>query len=163
MVGWFRSLGISDAEDLTQEVFLQVVRDLHRFQGDEDALRRWLYTVAWHRMIDHRRRLRRHERALERARFVGEAASTDAVSAAADDSQKWSADPDLLRALGLLSRPQREVLTLRFVADLSIEEVARITGRTKTSVKALQRRGMARLRKILEWGVPPPARGADVK
>src|SRR5438067_382498 len=60
VLGYLRTQGVPDPEDVTGEVFLQVARDLHRFKGDDDALRRWVFTIAHHRMVDsHRRRARR--------------------------------------------------------------------------------------------------------
>ena len=54
-------------------------------------------------------------------------------------------DPALVSAIGRLTPDQREVVVLRFVADLPIEAVARITGRTTGAVKALQHRALAQL------------------
>jgi RNA polymerase sigma-70 factor (ECF subfamily) len=58
-------------------------------------------------------------------------------------------DPELVRALALLTDDQREVIALRFIADLPLEEVARITKRKIGAVKALQHRGLATLGRIL--------------
>lgn len=54
-------------------------------------------------------------------------------------------DPALLSAIDGLTPQQREVVLLRFVADLPIEAVARIAGRTTGAVKALQHRALAQL------------------
>ena len=41
-----------DAEDLTGDVFVRVARNLHEFKGDSAALRRWVFTIAHHRLVD---------------------------------------------------------------------------------------------------------------
>jgi DNA-directed RNA polymerase specialized sigma24 family protein len=58
-------------------------------------------------------------------------------------------DPELLWALDALTPLQREVVVLRFVADLPIADVARIVRRPRTAVKALQARGLAHLEATL--------------
>jgi len=59
VLGYVRSQGAAEPEDLLGEIFLQVVRDIGRFRGDEAALRRWVFTIAHHRLIDARRRSQR--------------------------------------------------------------------------------------------------------
>ena len=58
-------------------------------------------------------------------------------------------DPELVAALGRLTPDQREVVVLRFVADLPIEEVASLTGRTEGAVKSMQHRALAQLARTL--------------
>jgi RNA polymerase sigma-70 factor (ECF subfamily) len=121
-------------------VFLQVARDLHRFSGDDDACRRWVFTIAHHRLIDARRReVRRPQVA---SYLVPDEA---AVAAEADDA----IDAELLVALDRLTPEQREVVVLRFVADLSLEAVARVTRRRVGAVKAMQHRALEQLGRIL--------------
>src|SRR5919201_1250418 len=59
VLGYLRGLDSPDAEDLLGEVFVQVVRDLARFEGDERAFRAWLFTIAHNRFLDAKRRARR--------------------------------------------------------------------------------------------------------
>ena len=61
-------------------------------------------------------------------------------------------DPELIDALATLSADQREVVVLRFVADLPLEAVAKITGRKVGAVKALQHRGLENLRRAVSRG-----------
>src|SRR5947207_12860299 len=115
--GYLRTQGVSDPEDVTGEVFLQVSRDLHRFTGDDDALRRWVFTIAHHRMVDsHRRRSRRP------------VVTGDEVPEQASPPPVEPLDPDLVEALDSLTEAQREVIVLRFVADMPIDAVAKLTG-----------------------------------
>ena len=138
VLGYLRSERVDDPEDLLGEVFLQVTRDLHKFSGDDDALRRWVFTIAHNRVVDaSRKRSRRREEVVE---LVPE----DIVPELEDPF-----DPELVAALHELTEDQREVLTLRFVADLPLETVAHLTARSVGGVKALQHRGLAQLKKIL--------------
>ncbi|HEX4978826.1 MAG TPA: sigma-70 family RNA polymerase sigma factor [Acidimicrobiales bacterium] len=145
VLGYLRSERVPDPEDVLGEVFLQVARDLRRrrFRGDDAALRRWVFSIAHNRIVDaHRRRTRdRSEPAAEAVEGTG------GLRTAGGPPDPF--DQDLVEALGSLSDDQREVVVLRFVADLSIEQVATITGRTAGAVKALQHRGLDNLRRNL--------------
>ena len=134
VLGYLRSQRASEPEDLLGEVFLQVVRDVPRFRGDDDALRRWVFAIAYHRLVDARRRSGRRPALDDRP-------VPELFSAPPADLL----DPDLVRALRELTAEQRDVVALRFVADLSIEAVATLTGRSPGAVKALQHRALAAL------------------
>lgn len=133
VLGYLHGQRVPDPEDLLGEVFLQVARDLHRVTGGEDDVRRWVFTLARHRVIDDaRRRARRPATSAQLPEVAGEPAPDPF-------------DPVLTEALSRLTPDQREVLLLRFVADLSLEAVARITRRRVGAVKALQHRALAQL------------------
>lgn len=139
VLGYLRSQGAEDPEDLLGEVFYQVARDLHSFEGGPAEVRRWVFTVARHRLIDDRRR--RLVRPLMLWRNPPEVG--------VEDRPDLGLDVDLLEALRALTPRQREVLALRFVSDLPLEDVARITRRRVGAVKALQHRGLEALRRLL--------------
>jgi RNA polymerase sigma-70 factor (ECF subfamily) len=111
-------------------VFLHVVRDLPRFRGDETMQRAWVFGIARHRLADERRRSARRPR-------VTTTAVPDVSSPPPD-----SFDPELSAALGRLTADQREVVVLRFVADLPLGSVAAMTRRSVGAVKALQHRAL---------------------
>jgi RNA polymerase sigma-70 factor (ECF subfamily) len=135
---YLHSQRVDGPEDLLGEVFFQVTRSLHQFQGDTDDLRRWVFTIARHRVIDDRRRRARRP-----------ATSTDAVPEAAVEDEDGF-DEGLVPALHGLTADQREVVALRFIADLSLEEVAGLTDRTVGATKALQHRALRQLARRLE-------------
>ena len=137
--GYFRGRGARDPNDLTGDVFVSVTRGLGSFHGDADALRRWVFTIAHHRMVDEYRSSQ-HDRHVWMAE-VPDAPHAD-VTAGDDD--------DLTRALAMLSDEQREVVVLRFVADLAVKDVARIVGKRQGAVKMLQARGLERLHELLQ-------------
>jgi RNA polymerase sigma-70 factor (ECF subfamily) len=137
VLGYLRAQAAEDPEDLLGEIFLQVVRDRHRFQGSSDDLRRWVFSIAHNRLIDHFRRRRR------RPPPAPLTDQHDVVDHRAIDASL--PDGELLEALASLTPEQRQVVVLRFVGDLSIEDVARIVRRRPGAVKALQQRGLTQL------------------
>jgi RNA polymerase sigma-70 factor (ECF subfamily) len=141
VLGYLRAHGVPDAEDVLGDVFVQVVRDLGRFRGDEAALRRWVFSIAHNRMVDWHRRRRRREAAL--AAVAGDRREP------ARDPDGAVVDPALVAALAALTPLQREVVVLRFVADLPLADVARVVRRPVGAVKALQHRALARLARAL--------------
>ena len=138
VLGYFRGRGAHDPANLTGDVFVNVTRGLPKFRGDAPALRRWVFTIAHHRMVDEYRRST-HEPHVWAA---------DVPDAPARDAE--SVDRDLLDALLGLTDDQREVVVLRFIADLSLEDVAKIVGKGTGAVKMLQARGLESLRGTLE-------------
>ncbi|MBW3669242.1 MAG: sigma-70 family RNA polymerase sigma factor [Actinobacteria bacterium] len=138
VLGYLRAQRAPEPEDLLGEVFVQVARDLPRFKGDDAALRRWVFAIAHNRLLDARRRQGRRP--------------PPASGVIPDRPASLPAeplDPALVKALGALTPEQREVIVLRFVADLPLEDVARIVSRRVGAVKALQHRALDALAKAL--------------
>jgi RNA polymerase sigma factor (sigma-70 family) len=145
VLGYLRGLGAAEAEDLTGEVFLQVVRDLHRFDGDRAAFKAWVLTIAHHRFIDHVRRAGRRPVELRPAPGDDRRVSPDAeVEALARLGERR-----VRELFAMLSPDQRAVLLLRILGDLTVEQVGRVVGKRPGAVKALQRRGLATLARRL--------------
>jgi RNA polymerase sigma-70 factor (ECF subfamily) len=149
VLGYLRAQAASDPEDLAAEVFYQVVRDLGRFRGDDAALRRWVFTIAHHRLVDHHRRRRRQP-----VIVTWDAALYELAAAPSDDALP---DRQLVDALKALTAAQRDVAVLRFVADLPIADVARLLRRRPGAVKALQNRALTTLAGLLAGGGILPA------
>ena len=141
VAGFLRARGAPDAEDLTSEVFISFCRSLPRFEGDEAQLRSCLLTIAHRRLVDERRR--RGRRPVEVAQ---EAADRIPGGDVEDEAVGGLAGAEARRLLAHLSDDQRTVVTLRILADMSIEDVARVVGKRPGAVKALQHRALARLR-----------------
>lgn len=150
VLGYLRGQGVPDPDDVLSEVFLQVARALPRFRGEDAELRPWVFTIARHRAIDDRRR---------RARRVRTSALGDDAVELAEPGPADPVDPQLLGALRELTADQREVVVLRFVADLSLEQVAAVTQRPVGAVKSMQHRALGQLARILGEG--PGAVGGD--
>lgn len=145
VASYLRWNGVIDVESVTNEVMAQVHRNLHRFTGDAPAFRSWAFTIAHHRMVDDRRASGRRptiaDTEIHEAEITGNA-EDDALDALGDDR--------LRRLLDGLSSDQREVLILRIVADLSLEDVAIALGKRRGAIKSLQHRALATLRRQLD-------------
>lgn len=141
VISYFRACQVADAEDLTAETFLGMLRSLARFSGSQDEFRSWLMTIAHRRLVDYFRRGANNEL------FLSDQEPVDGRASYAD--QPLLIDPRLVTGLRNLSPAQREVIALRFVSDLSLQETVAITGRPLTAVKSLQKRGVASLRRAV--------------
>jgi RNA polymerase sigma factor (sigma-70 family) len=140
---WHRA---SDPDGVTNDVFAQVHRNLPKFDGDEQGFRSWVFTIAHHRMIDDRRRASRQPR-LQRDVDVEDHMGRGDVE---DDALAVLAHDGVRELLTVLSRDQRDVVLLRVIADLSVEEVARTLDKREGAIKALQHRALAALRRHLD-------------
>ena len=140
---WHRA---SDPDGLTNDVFVQVHRNLAAFEGDAQGFRSWLFTIAHHRMIDDRRRSSRQP-AVQREIAVDEDVGQGDVE---EDAFAVLANDEVRELLAVLSPDQRDVVLLRIVADLSVEDVARLLGKREGAIKALQHRALASLRRHLD-------------
>ena len=129
-----------DAEDAAQDVFVQAFRALPRYEVRAQPLRSWLFRIARNVAIDRARRRRSapHDPATLDARFDrGTTEALDAVRSA-----------DALRAhLARLPDSQREVIFLRYAADLDAGELAAMTSRTPAAVRQIHCRALAELRR----------------
>jgi RNA polymerase sigma-70 factor (ECF subfamily) len=140
---WHRA---SDPDGLTNDVFAQVHRKLSTFEGDDQRFRSWLFTIAHHRMIDDRRRANR-EPQMQSDLGADESVGWGDVE---EDAFAVMAHDHVRDLVAVLSPDQRDVVLLRIVADLSVEEVARMLDKREGAVKALQHRALATLRRHLK-------------
>ena len=151
VAGYLRGRGVDDADGLTNEVFLRVHRTMHRFDGTADEFRSWVFTIAHNAAVDEGRRRRRR---------VNETATAHPPESAGGDVETLFmarlADERVRDLLGVLTDDQQAVLLLRVVSGLSVRETASVLGKGEEAVKALQRRGLAALRRQLtgKEGVP---------
>jgi RNA polymerase sigma-70 factor (ECF subfamily) len=145
----YRVLGsVEEAEDVVQETFVLAFRALGSYRGDGPP-GAWLARIAvresWRRS---RSRTREASRMAPLDQVV-EATTPDATDVArtvlAAEEQA-----DVRRAVAGLPDPYREVVSLRFLADRSIADIAHVTGRPEATVKTQLYRGLARLRTLLE-------------
>lgn len=131
------------ADDLVEQAFVALLEEGGQVRGDGAALRAWLFGVARHDLLDWCKRAERrsdHELTRDHA-----AALPDEGPDPADQALAATLDPRLHAALAQLTPEQHEVLELRLVAELSLAQVAELTGRTVGAVKLLQHRAVRRL------------------
>lgn len=141
---YVRARSAAEPDDVVGEVFLQVVRDLERFDGGEREFRTWLFTIAHHRLLDARRRDTRRPVRAAPDRVLEDAADIGDVE---DDAIAGLTVARVRELVGRLSPEQQDVLLLRLFGDLTTPETAAIVGKRPGAVKALLRRGLANLRK----------------
>ena len=156
VAGYLRMQGARDVDDLTSEVFLAMFRNIATFSGTEANFRSWVFVIAHRRLQDERRR--RFRRPAEES-FDGSAADRLVETAAGADTED-----EALRALAtervgeLCSRlvpDQRDVVLLRVLGDLTVDQVAEVLGKSPGAVKQLQRRAFGALRRLVDReGVP---------
>jgi len=145
--------GAEDPEAITNDVFLKAFRALASFSGGEPEFKSWLFSIARNLLIDAYRQSTRRPKI---------SATLDiphrSVASAESDALTSMSAARVAELLSCLSDDQREVITLRLVTDLTLRQVAEITDKPITAVKALQRRGMRRLQKELgaEWSPNKP-------
>jgi RNA polymerase sigma-70 factor (ECF subfamily) len=139
------------AEDVAADTWVQVVRSMTAFRGDEQAWRAWLFTTARWRAFDERRRCSRRPV----TPLVEVASDHLPVSEdAADVAIEHLATRSMMALVAELPALQAEVILLRVVAGLDNETVARLTGRSPGAVRVAAHRGLRRLAQILaETGV----------
>ena len=133
------------ADDLASEVWLAAAQGLSRFQGDADDFRSWLFTVARRRVADHYRRDSRRPTLVALDTVADLPGTSDP---AGESTATLSAEEAIEVLVRALPKDQAEVILLRVVADLSVEQTAKIMGRSAGSVRVLQHRALARLAKI---------------
>lgn len=141
---WSRVHDAQQAEDLTGEVFIRMVANLSGYRDLSLPFRAWLYRIARNLIIDHHRK----------------ESSAQALANIVDQPTAQSSPEDLAeaaltlqrvqRALQNIEPEQREVVELRFLAELSLEEVSLVINKSIPAVKALQHRGLASLRTHLK-------------
>lgn len=150
VLGYLRAQRAAEPEDLTSEVFVGVVRGLPSFSGDERGFRSWVFSIAHRRLIDERRRrVRSREEPADPVELASGVAGAPRGDVEAEGlarlGARWAAE-----LLDTLTEEQRTVVLLRVVADLSVRDVAEITGRSPGAVKTMQRRALLRLARRLE-------------
>jgi RNA polymerase sigma factor (sigma-70 family) len=147
ILSYVRAQGSPDPDALTNETLLRAFREIGSFTGDVDGFRAWTFTIARCRLIDERRARSRRPRTESLtddsgvARLVPRGGDVE-VDAFVSLGEDWVRD-----TLDALAPDQRDVLVLRFVGDLSIDQTASVLGKTSGAVKALQHRGIAAIRR----------------
>jgi RNA polymerase sigma-70 factor (ECF subfamily) len=141
--GYLRAHGAAEPDDLTGEVFLGLVRELPRFEGDEQGLRALTFTIAHRRLVDELRRRGRRPVTATDPEVLAESAG--AGGDVGEDAMASLDEARVREALDALPPDQRSVLLMRILGDLTIEEIARAIGKRPGAVKALQRRALKRV------------------
>ena len=138
----------SDAEDLTQLVFVKALEALPRYESRGIPFGGWLFRLARNTVIDHVRTRHDHVDLDAAAGHAGTEAAPDDVTVARQEMDEVAV------ALAALTDEQREAITLRFFAGLSAREAAAVMGKQEGTVRGLQFRAIAALRRELRIDQP---------
>jgi RNA polymerase sigma-70 factor, ECF subfamily len=144
------------AEDVTAQVFLAMVRGVSQYEHRDRPFLAWLYGISRKQVAVHFR---------EASRRNGDCHDTGGAEAESDGAHGdvWGPEHDYERreqnaklalALRALPEAQREIVLLRSLLDLSIEQTAQITGKSRGAVKQLHRRALDSLRVRLAHLLP---------
>jgi RNA polymerase sigma-70 factor, ECF subfamily len=135
------------AEDLAADVFLRAFKRVNGFVWQGTSIAAWLLMISRNIVADYYRSPRWRKEILDGGGFDHERASDDFEARPDEVVVDHMVINDVTRLIPLLSPDQAEVLTLRFIDDLSLLETAEKTGRTEGAVKALQYRATRSLAK----------------
>ncbi len=140
---YYRVSDRQTAEELTGDVFIKMIKALPNYQIRKVPFQAWLFRIARNLTIDHYRKSSVRDHTVLTEGFVSD---EEDLETQADRSLT---NEFLIAALDMLTEDQREVIILRFLNQMPISEVAIMLDKSDSAVKALQRRGLQSLRKIM--------------
>ena len=135
----------TEAEDITQQVFLNALKSISSYKFKGMPFSSWLYRIAHNQVVDYlRKKKRRPVTLLDESLVSSDSENNPQLMAERDiDTER------LLSATQRLTDAQREVISLRFTSVLSTAQVAKIMGKSQGAIKALQHSAIVALRKAL--------------
>ena len=135
-----------DAEDLTQATFERAVRSARRYDKRRSSPMTWLLSIAQNLLVDHYRRgTGKHDQRLD-----ADDLDRALPAVAPVDATAFEVEPELAAALADLSDREREVIALRFGADLSGPQIADLMELTLANVQQILSRSLRRMRVTIE-------------
>ncbi|MGX1561800.1 RNA polymerase sigma factor [Streptomyces sp. NPDC055506] len=146
LLGYLRGLVGDDAEDVASDAWLEIARDLGRFQGDGAGFRGWTATIARHRALDHLRRQRVRPRPAVLEQDVLDLPGPHSTHDQALEALTTEHALELVRGL---PRDQAEAVLLRVVVGLDAPAAARVLGKRPGAVRTAAHRGLKRLARQL--------------
>lgn len=140
---------VADPDSTVGEVFLRAVTGLITFEGDERAFRAWLFRIARNLILDEHRKARRRRTDTVPTEILVRLSPVGDVE---QEALRSLSEQRVRAILDTLTPEQREVLLLRILGDLTVDEVALVVGKRPGAVKALQARGLAAIRRNIRQG-----------
>jgi RNA polymerase sigma-70 factor (ECF subfamily) len=147
LLRYMRVLVGNDAEDVTSEAWLQVVRDLHKFRGDGPDFRAWTATIARHRALDH---IRHHHRRPAYPTPTEDLPEPRNAPDAADLALDTLSTAEAVALISALPIDQAEAVMLRVVVGLDSITTAKVLGKRPGAVRMAAHRGLHRLAELLQ-------------
>lgn len=143
--------GASDPEALVNDVFMKVFTNIGTFVGTDSQFSGWVFKIARNQLIDEFRRGRRR---VDEA-VLGEEHESATPGTAETEALALAGDEWVAAQLSVLTQEQRDVVLLRVVSGLTIEEIAEVLGKRVGAIKAMQRRAFRALARNLERQAVP--------
>jgi len=137
----------TEAEDMTQQVFLKAFKSISGYQSKGSPFSSWLFRIAHNQVVDHWRKQSKRPTVPLEETLVGSSNSNPS----SDVELKMEIE-SLVAATKGLTEMQREVVSLRFAGGLPVAQVARIMGKSEGAIKALQHSAVVSLRKLMAAG-----------
>ncbi|HEY9287093.1 MAG TPA: sigma-70 family RNA polymerase sigma factor [Candidatus Dormibacteraeota bacterium] len=134
----------ADAEDLTEQVFLKMVDSIARYRPQGVAFSSWLYRIAHNLLVDRYRRAGRETVELSSDLHDLRPQIDPATMAQQSDDRRR-----LMAAIQRLTPEQQQIVSMRFVDGLEVEEIARLTHRSPGAIHSMQHRALASLYRFL--------------
>ena len=137
---------LADAEDIAGEVFVKATESIDKYKERGAPIQAWLFRIAHNLVIDYRRRKSKIE-------FV----PIEGMQAEGNDDVEGDAETNVefdrvIKALDQLTDDQRQIIELRFLGELTAEEVAEVLDKKGGTVRQVQSVALAKLRRILKEG-----------
>jgi RNA polymerase sigma-70 factor (ECF subfamily) len=145
----------ADAEDFTEQVFLKMVDSIQRYRPRGVAFSSWLYRIAHNLLVDRYRRAGREAVELTEHVQDGRPHADPATRAQTSEERRR-----LVEALRRLTHEQQQVITMRFIDNLNVDEIARLMRRRPGAIHSMQHRALASLYRFLKEGEQVEARRA---
>jgi len=133
----------TEAEDVTQQAFLNALRSISSFKWKGTPFSAWLFRIAHNLVVDYLRKGKKQTTTPLDESLV------DSDSNPQREAEYRLDIEQLVSATKQLTAAQREVISLRFAGELSVAEVAKVMGKSQGAVKALQHSAIVALRKVL--------------
>ena len=137
----FRVKNKDDAEEMTNQVFLEAWQGINRYDGKR-SFKTWVFTIARYTLIDF---YRKHRSTVDLEAVTELSDNTDIQADISTQSEVEIA----LAELNRLPELYQTVLELRFLEELEYSEIAIVTGKTENSVRVIVKRGLDKLRGIM--------------
>lgn len=110
-------------EDLLMDIVLKAYENFHQFNSEKGSFKNWIFGIAHNHLVNHWRD-RKEDLPIEHAEEVADESTPSELP-----------DQTIHKILSLLTDMEREIITLRYLNDLSYEEIAEITGKSQGSAR----------------------------
>jgi len=128
------------AEDITQDIFVKAWEKRSTFNPSKSTLKNWIYVIARNHLIDTYRKKKISVKSFDEDIYVKD------LNISVEDEAVVS---DILKNLDRLKEKEKEVIVLRYVQDLEIEDIAKILGKSKNTTKVMIHRAIKKLKYIM--------------